>query len=62
MLDVHGGGHKITIDAVIPPPAYPNDSKNVGLRKRHEKITDSKVIVFMDRFHLEFVPAREMSQ
>jgi hypothetical protein len=39
---------------VIPTPAYPNDFKNVRLRKHHEKITDSKVIVLMDRLHLDF--------
>ena len=38
---------------MIPTPAYPNDSKNVGLRKRHDKITGSKVIVLMDRLHLD---------
>ena len=44
---------KVTIGAVIPTPEYPDDSKNVGLRKRHEKITDSKEIVLMDRLHLD---------
>lgn len=53
VVDAGGGANKITINAVIPPPAYPDDSKNVGLRKRHEKITDSKVIVLMDRIHLD---------
>ncbi|XP_056002366.1 uncharacterized protein F54H12.2-like [Ostrea edulis] len=45
--------NKISIAAVIPTPEYPDDSKNVGLRKRHEKITDSKEIVLMDRLHLD---------
>jgi hypothetical protein len=53
VLDAGGGAHKSTINAVIPTPAYPNDSKNVGLRKRHEKIADSKVIVLMDKLHLD---------
>jgi hypothetical protein len=30
---------KIKIAAVIPTPHYPNDSKNVKLRKQHLKIT-----------------------
>ncbi|XP_056003251.1 uncharacterized protein LOC130049508 [Ostrea edulis] len=45
--------NKVNIAAVIPTPDYPDDSKNVGLRKRHEKITDSKEIVLMDRLHLD---------
>ncbi|XP_055997921.1 uncharacterized protein F54H12.2-like [Ostrea edulis] len=45
--------NKVNIAAVIPTPEYPDDSKNVGLRKRHEKITDSKEIVLMDRLHLD---------
>jgi hypothetical protein len=53
VVDAGSGAHKITINAVIPTPAYLNDSKNVGLRKRHEKITNSKVIVLMDRLHLD---------
>ena len=47
------GNNKVTIDEVLPTPAYPDDSKNEGLRKRHENITDSKVIVLMDRLHLD---------
>jgi hypothetical protein len=39
------GTYKVSINTVIPTPTYP---KNVGLRKRHEKITDSKVTVLMD--------------
>jgi hypothetical protein len=50
---VGGGASKVTINAVIPTPTYPDDSKNLGLRKRHEKITDSKVIVLMDLLHLD---------
>ena len=53
VVDPGDGNNIVTIDAVIPPPAYPNNSKNVGLRKRHEKITGSKVIVLMDRLHLD---------
>ena len=45
--------NKVNIADVIPTPEYPDDSKNVGLRKRHEKITDSKEIVLMDRLHLD---------
>ncbi|XP_056022006.1 uncharacterized protein F54H12.2-like [Ostrea edulis] len=46
-------GDTLTINAVIPTPVYPDNSKNVGLRKRHEKIDNSKVIVLMDRLHLD---------
>ena len=53
VTDPGDGNNIVTIDAVIPSPAYPNDSKNVGLRKRHEKITGSNVIVLMDRLHLD---------
>jgi hypothetical protein len=53
VVDGEGPAKKVTINAVIPPPAYPNDYKNVGLRKRHEKITGSKDIVLMDRLHLD---------
>ena len=49
VTDPGDGNNIVSIDAVIPPPTYPNDSKNVGLRKRHEKITGSNVIVLMDR-------------
>ena len=51
-VDGIGAGKKITIDAVIPPPAYPNDSKNVGLRKRHEKITGMRyrMVVYAEQF------------
>ena len=45
--------NKITINTVVPTPDYPDDSKNRGLRKRHEKINNSKVIVLMDRLHLD---------
>jgi hypothetical protein len=53
VIDADGGGKKVNINALIPTPAYPDDSKNVGLRKRHDKITGSKVIVLMDRLHLD---------
>ncbi|XP_048775208.2 uncharacterized protein F54H12.2-like [Ostrea edulis] len=42
--------NKVTINAMLPTPIYPEDSKNVGLRKRHHKI---KEIVLMDRLHLD---------
>jgi hypothetical protein len=37
--------NKVSIDAGIPTPAKPYDSKNMRLRKRHEKIARGKVIV-----------------
>jgi hypothetical protein len=52
VADAGGGASKVTINAVIPFLHYANDSKKVGLRKRHEKILDSKVIVLMDRLQL----------
>jgi hypothetical protein len=50
---VSGGGSKVIVNAVIPNPTYPNDSKNLELRKRHKKIVDSNVIMLMDRLHLD---------
>ncbi|XP_055999297.1 uncharacterized protein F54H12.2-like [Ostrea edulis] len=44
---------KVTINAMLPTPIYPADSQNVGLRKRHHKINNSKEIVLMDRLHLD---------
>ncbi|XP_055997771.1 uncharacterized protein F54H12.2-like [Ostrea edulis] len=46
-------GDKVTINAMLPTPIYPDDSQNVGLRKRHHKINNSKEIVLMDRLHLD---------
>jgi hypothetical protein len=46
-FDVNNVSKKVIIDAVFPTPAYPNDSKNVGLRKRHQNI------VLLDRLHLD---------
>jgi hypothetical protein len=53
VVDGGEGSSKVTINAVIPTPTYPNDSKNMGLRKGHEKITDSKVVMLMNRLHLD---------
>jgi hypothetical protein len=52
VVDAGSGAHKVTTNAVIPTTAYPDDSQNVGLTKGQEKITNSKVIVLMDRLHL----------
>ena len=40
---------KVTINRLLPEPVHPEDSRNEGLRRRHEEVEDSAKIVLMDR-------------
>ena len=57
---------KVTINRPLPEPVHPKDSRNEGLRRRHEEVEDSAKIVLMDRLYVDlfqeekFVPSFEI--
>ena len=50
---------KVTINRPLPEPVHPEDSRNEGLRRRHEEVEDSVKIVLMDRLYVDLFQQEE---